>query len=170
MSNLDRIKEPLAAFVKGSIPQVDYFGQYPGRVMNQRGSNSFDFQPDDSRLPGMTGIPIKLPFPGFGLTLDLSASPRAVVAFANGDPSAPELHLWEFPGAAILTMDATTVRINTSGSPGPAAAREGDSVQVTFQPAEIAQITAPPSGGPCSGGPITITGQITSGSSKTEIG
>jgi hypothetical protein len=103
----DRLKEPIASVVDFRIPGVDYLAEYSGRVVQQRGSNSFDFQPDDARFPSMAGIPICVPFPGFSLQVDPTQSPRARLGWNGGDPSKPELRLWEAPGLAQLTMGAS---------------------------------------------------------------
>lgn len=106
-TQLDRIKQPAAAFVLSQFPREMYTRTWSGKVVAQGGSNAFDFQPDDPRIPGHSGIPLKLPFPGFSLQLDPTQSPRAELGWANGDPSMPELRLWEAPGLAQLTMQAS---------------------------------------------------------------
>lgn len=103
---LDRVKSGLGDFVQAQFPDLLYRASYGGRVVLQRGANSFDFEPDDQRVPSMSGIPIKLPCPGFSLTLDPSQSPRATLMFDNADPSKPELHLWEAPGLAAAVVTA----------------------------------------------------------------
>lgn len=104
---LDRQKEPAAAFIRSQFPRDLYARSWTGRVVAQGGPNAFDFTPDDSRVPGHLGIPLKLPFPGFSLLLDPTRTPRAELCWANGDPSQPELRLWESPGLAQLTIAAS---------------------------------------------------------------
>jgi hypothetical protein len=123
--NLDRTKQGLSAFVLAQFPQFDYLGMYGGVVVAQRGPNSFDFQPDDPRLPGHAGIPIKLPFPGFALTLDATQTPRALLGWVGADPSQPELRLWENPGLSALVVTAeekvslVAAAVNLGGDPAP---------------------------------------------------
>jgi hypothetical protein len=105
--NLDRGKESAAAFIRAQFPREMYSRVWGGRVVAQGGSNAFDFQPDDPRIPGHSGIPLKLPFPGFSLTVDPSQSPRAMLGWDGGDPSKPELRLWEAPGLAQWTAQAS---------------------------------------------------------------
>lgn len=105
MISLDRQKSGLGDFVQAQFPDLPYRASYGGRVVVQRGANSFDFEPDDPRVPSMSGIPIKLPFPGFSLQLDVAENPRATLMFDNADPSKPELHVWEAPG--LLSVDIT---------------------------------------------------------------
>lgn len=106
---LDRTKSGAAGFVTAQFPRRLYLAEYAGRVVAQDGPNSFDFQPDDPRIPGVSGIPLRLPAPGFTLTVDPLQQPRALLAFANGDPSRPELRLWESPGLAQLAIQAATL-------------------------------------------------------------
>jgi hypothetical protein len=163
---LDRIKKALANFVESCLPRIDYLATYPGRVVAQGGTNSFDFQPDSTKVPGVSGVPVRFGLPGVSVQLALGSSPRATLAFAEGDPAQGFLDLWEQPGLSSLTVDpSATVNL------GPAAAavgRVGDQVQVTFSIADAALIlTGAGPGSPCSAvGPITLTGTITAGSPK----
>ena len=122
---LDRMKSGLAAFVQGVLPQVDYLALYSGRVVAQGGPNSFDFQPDDPRVPGMSGIPLKLPFPGFSIQLNAGASPRCMVGWAGGNPGLPFVCLWEPPGASAIGIDAPQVNL---GDASAFVGRVGDAV------------------------------------------
>jgi hypothetical protein len=47
-------------------------------------------------------------------------------------------------------------------------ARSSDPVSVTLTALQIATIIAPPGGGPCTGGPITLTGTISSGAPQVK--
>jgi hypothetical protein len=47
-------------------------------------------------------------------------------------------------------------------------ARETDPVSVTLSALQIATIIAPPGGGPCTGGPITLSGTISSGAPQVK--
>lgn len=125
MTTFDRVKAGLAAFVQGVFPQVDYLALYPARVVAQGGPNAFDVQPDDPRIPGMSGIPLRLPFPGFTITLNASASPRCMVGWAGGNPALPFACLWESPGAGTIAIDAAHVNL---GDASAAVGRVGDAV------------------------------------------
>lgn len=105
--NLDRTKEGQAAFAKAQFPRDLYSRLWGGVVVSQLAANSFDFQPDDPRIPGLSGIPIRLPFPGFSLTLDAMQTPRALLGWENGNPALPQLLLWESPGLEQLGIQAS---------------------------------------------------------------
>jgi len=106
--NLDRTAQGAAAFVLAQSPRRLYALQWPGVVVAQGGPDSFDFQPDDPRIPGVSGVPLRLPAPGFTVTVDPAQRPRALLAFAQGDPSRPELHLWERAGLSALSVQAAS--------------------------------------------------------------
>jgi hypothetical protein len=106
---LDRTKAGAAAFISAQFPRRLYLAEYSGRVVAQGGPNSFDFQPDDTRIPGVSGIPLRLPAPGITITVNPAEQPRALLAFADGDPAKPELRLWESPGLAQLVIQAATL-------------------------------------------------------------
>lgn len=119
---LDRTKAGAAGFITAQFPRRLYLVAYSGRVVAQTGPNSFDFQPDDTRIPGVSGIPLRLPAPGFSITVDPAQQPRALLAFADGDPSQPEVHLWESPGlaqlavaaSALITLDAPQLKLGAA--------------------------------------------------------
>lgn len=159
----DRVKQGLARFVIGLFPRMDYLASYPGTVVTQGGSNSFDFQPDSKRVPGVSGVPVRMGLPGVTLQLSLGQKPRCLLSFAEGDPAQPYLMLWEQPGLQSLTVDP-----NATVNIGPAAAavgRVGDSVHVTIPAGSITLAVSGASAvGPSS--PITLSGTIQAGSPK----
>lgn len=161
----DRLKAGLANFVLGVFPRYDYLARYPGRVVAQRGANSFDFQPDSPSVPGVSGVPVRFGLPGVTVQLNLGSSPRCLLGFVGADPSQPFLDIWEAPGLSSITVDpAADVNL------GPAAAavgRVGDQVQVTIP---IGSITLAVSGSSASGpaAPITLNGTIQAGSPKVK--
>lgn len=125
----DRAKAGLANFVRGVFPRFDYFARYPGTVVKQGGNNSFDFQPDSTRVPGLSGLPVRFGLPGVSVQLALNSRPRCLLGFFGGDPTQPFLDLWEQPGLNALTVDPSA-DVNL----GPAAAavgRVGDAVAPT---------------------------------------
>ncbi len=157
----DRVKGPLAALIRSVLSRVDYFAFYAAKVVAQSADlSTVDLVPDDTKLPGLQAIPVRLGMPG--CAVQVAAGARVLLGFENGDPSRPFAALW---GTSGLTL------IKLAGG-GAAAARNGDSVKVTLTAADITQILAPPgtAGGACSGGPITLTGNITAGSAKVQVG
>lgn len=135
--DLDRAKAGNAAFVRALFPRRLYLVQYGGVVVAQSGDNSFDFQPDDERIPGVSGVPLKLPAPGVTVTVDVSQRPRALLGWANGDPAKPELRLWESPGlaelavqaSALVSLDAAQVKL---GAAAVDAIIKGTTFQASF--------------------------------------
>ena len=76
----------------------------------------------------------------------------------------------------ITATSARAIRLTTSGGGDIVlnggslkVARVTDPVSVTLTALQIATITAPPGGGPCTGGPITLTGTIDSGGGAANV-
>jgi len=86
------------------------------------------------------------------------------------DPSVPTA-LLGVPGGASVRVTSSKVSIGDAAALHKRAARESDSVTAQLDAAAVAQIVAPPGGGPCTlaRGTVTLTGQITSGSNSTEV-
>ena len=62
-------------------------------------------------------------------------------------------------GAGDVVLDGGSLKV----------ARATDPVTVTLTALQIATIIAPPGGGPCTGGPITITGTVDSGAGAAHV-
>jgi hypothetical protein len=62
-------------------------------------------------------------------------------------------------GAGDVVLDGGSLKV----------ARATDPVSVTLSALQIATIIAPPGGGPCTGGPITLTGTVDSGAGATHV-
>lgn len=111
----DRLKETFLAAARAAFPRIDYLALYAGTVVAQGGDNSFDVQPDDARVPGLSGVPILLGLPGLKLQLDLSSKPRCLIGWKNGDPALPYITLWESGAAALkVTLDATEIDLGAN--------------------------------------------------------
>lgn len=156
---LDRLKSGLAAFVQAVFPQIDYLAFYPAKVVKQNGT-AFDVQPDSPRLPGMSGIPARLPFPGFSVQVQ-EGEARCLVGFVGGKPSAPFIALWEAPGVTEIGIDAPAVNL---GDATAAVGRVGD----TVDPDTTLTTWLNAVGGGGTPGPYPGGLTITSGSSKVK--
>lgn len=119
---LDRVKGPLAAWVRSVFARIDYLARYPARVVAQNASTgALELVPDDPRLPGMSAVPIRYGVPGLRATVAPGA--RVLVGFAGGDPSKPEAELWESASVTKLELDGTTIVLNGGSAK---VARVGD--------------------------------------------
>jgi hypothetical protein len=88
MTNADRLRSAMSAFVRALDPTRSFFGQYEYRVANQAG-NLIDCVPVDSSLglPSLTGVIMRPSIRGDTSTLPNGTS--VLVAFVNGDPTRP---------------------------------------------------------------------------------
>lgn len=89
----DPLHAGLTALVKQTMRYVDYHPAYSAKVILQRANGTLDVAPDDSRLPPMTSVPVRVPVPGMKIKVD--AGSRVVILFENGDPTRYSAHLYE---------------------------------------------------------------------------
>lgn len=119
----DRFKASIEAIVDQIVgARLDYLARYPSRVVSQSGTK-LELKPDDSRIPGLKGVPIRLGIPGLAVTVPAGA--RVLLAFEAGDPSKPIAEIWESGTPLTVTFDAdTTIKLGDSAIKG--VARLGD--------------------------------------------
>jgi len=111
----DRLKRALFALFKSSVPRLDYFAHYSGKVISQPNPGLLDVQPDDARLPSMGGIPIRNGIRG--LTMDVPPGSTVMIGWENADPSRPYCESWGGGEADTIriTIVADTIELGGSG-------------------------------------------------------
>jgi hypothetical protein len=124
VSDLDRMKGVLAAWVRGLFARIDYLALYPSKVVGQNGDGTLELQPDDARLPGLSNVPVRLGIPG--TTVEVQAGARVLLGFEAGDPARPVATLWEggplvkvtVVASGELVLDGATVLVgHGAGTP-----------------------------------------------------
>lgn len=151
---LDRIKEPLARFVRWVMRSTLYLGAYPSTVQRQDPSTGLlDLLPDDERLrgKGTSGVQIRHGLPGVAVEVPTGA--RALLQFDNGDPRKPFAALWETGSITSITLDGGTQKL----------ARQGDLCQSGGPGTQcvLTGIAAPPNGAVIVGAPYLISFSMT---------
>lgn len=163
-ANLDRLKAGLAAVVNGLLYRVDYLALYPAKVNAQAANGTLDVTPEDTRLPGMAGVPLRLGLPGCKATVQ--AGGRVLLGFEAGDPRRPVATIWDAATVTKLEVNATEVVFNAGTKE---VARKDDGISAgTLSgtcPAGAVSFTHTPPGGPPSLPSLTatLTGKITEG-------
>ena len=138
MSLLDRLKGALEGIVRTAVAQHDFYAEYSCKVVSQDGDGNLDLEPDDPRIPGMQGIPIRYGIPG--VTVKVSGGARVHVGWENGDPKKPYAAIWEPSSLLSLTVTAATKivldcsNVELCDGAGMPIARRGDMVMVTSTP------------------------------------
>lgn len=159
MSDLDRMKAALAAYVRSLFAGLDYYASYPAKVVAQNADGTLELQPDDPRIPGLSNVPIRYGVPGVKATVASGA--RILLGFAGGDPGKPQAELWESASVTRLQVDATTIEVN------------GMAVQVTASAVTILGGTFPVAkeGSPLTGtaGPYAISGTVAVGGGSQNV-
>lgn len=175
-SSLDRIMQSLRAIIQAEMFQVPYLGLYEYTIQAAT-SSTVDGTPTDTSIPmpSVTGVPLRSSV--LGATATPTVGGRCLIMFVGGDPTRP-ICVSTDPIPVIATVDASSaVNVGPSATAvvlaggGPAVGRVGDVVHVTFTLLDASAITANLSTGICSiTAPLTLTGTITSGSSKVSSG
>lgn len=121
----------LDALIDRRLARTRFHGIYAGKVVKHEASK-VEIVPDDSRLPGLTNVPVRLGLPGSSLDDGAAVGRRALVTFENGDPKAPVVIAWEDGGSAkigslLLSQNTSTAAIvrfefYPAGTTGDAAA------------------------------------------------
>jgi hypothetical protein len=127
----DRVKRAFRAWVLRLASRVDLAALHAAKVAAQRDDGSLDVEPDDPRLPPMTGVPLRQSVPGCDVRV--AAGARVLVGFevAAGegsprpDPSKPFAALWN-------AHDVLSVSIGAAG--GRPVARQADPVTTDTLP------------------------------------
>lgn len=173
MTNQNDTGSWFRALVESVVRRTDYHALYVARVVAQGADGSLDVIPDNDKMPGMTGVPIRYGVPG--LSAKVKAGARVLVGFEGGDPSRPIATVWEsaaltelrITSEARVVVDCPSVELGAEG--GAPLARLGDVVEVLFPPGAIVGGVV---GGAPFTGPIIITdslvGVITSGAARAK--
>jgi hypothetical protein len=114
----DRLKSGLLAMVRSAFPQIDFLASYPARVVEQNADGSLELIPDDTRISGLSNVPIRYGVPGVKATVAPGA--RVLLGFAGGDPAKPQAELWESATLLKLEVLGAEVVVGT-GEAQPAA-------------------------------------------------
>lgn len=104
-----RLRGALERLVRWVTRDSLYLGQYTCQVMRQAGDGTLDLLPDDTRLraEGLQAVPIRLGLPG--VTVEVPAGERVLLAFDGGNPAAPYAALWHAGQATKLVMSYGTI-------------------------------------------------------------
>jgi hypothetical protein len=87
-------------------PRVDYLASYPATAVAQNPDGTLEIQPDDSRLPSLSGVPIRYGVPG--VSAQIANGGRVLLAFAGGDPAKPIATVWESASVIALVFNGGT--------------------------------------------------------------
>lgn len=131
--SMDRMKGGLEAFVRSLLHRLDYFALYPAKVVVQNADGTLELQPDDTRLPPHSQVPIRLGIPGASVKVAVGA--RVLLGFAAGRPDLPIATLWETGTVTELTISGATIKL---GAATLGVARTTDKVSIDVgTPADV---------------------------------
>ena len=149
---IERIVDHLTA-------RVDFFAQYPCRMVAQNADGSLELRPDDVRLPAMSRVPIRYGIPDVVATVSPGA--RVLLGFEGGNPAHPVATLWESGSILSLVLAGGTkgaARVDDSVACGAFVYTPGVSLVWTLPNGTVLTNTG------------SISGKVSEGSSKVKVG
>ena len=117
----DDLLGSISALIRHEMAYVDYFAQYPARVVSQNTNGTLELQINDVRFPGLSAVPIRYGIPG--VSVKVAPGSQVAVEFAGGRASAPIATIWATNSVTELRVTATTIILNNGTQP---VARVGD--------------------------------------------
>lgn len=110
------VKPTIKRIVDERLHGIDYFALYDAKLVSQSADNAtVDLHPTDSRLPGMTKVPLRHGIPG--LTVQVAPGATLRLGWDNGDPSKPYACLWN-GGETVISevISATLLKLGASAA------------------------------------------------------
>lgn len=104
---MDRISASFNKLVRGIVAPTDYHALYPARVVSQNADGTLELQPDLSKIPPLSKVPIRTGIPG--VTVKLSAGARVLLGFENGDPKRYYAGLWDTATLVELVVNGGAI-------------------------------------------------------------
>src|SRR5947199_10511851 len=83
-------------------PHMDYLASYPATAVTQNSDGTLEIQPDDSRLPSLSSVPIRYGVPG--VSAQIANGGRVLLAFPGGHPAKPNATVREAGSLVPLTV------------------------------------------------------------------
>lgn len=102
---LDRVKQGLLSLVSSAVSPTDFHALYPSRVVAQNADGTLELRPDSSRMPDMSGVPIRFGLPG--TAAKVAAGARVLLGFENGDQQRPYAGAWDAAAPTELRLGGT---------------------------------------------------------------
>lgn len=150
---MDRLKAWFAACVAKAVESLPYAGRYRYSVVScDFDAQTLDLYPLDKGQPSLSKVPMRTP----GLKLDIAQGTEVLVGYAGMRPTGAEVTSFGNDPASVL-------RVEILGQNTPAAFK-GMAVQVTL-PAMSVTTNGSPSTQQGPPSPLTLSGEITGGSS-----
>lgn len=174
----DRLMRAIREIIRAEFPQLAYLGVYEYAVQSASGTDTVDARPVDETLglPDLVGCPL---YPGIlGEQVHPATGSLYRIAFIAGDPTRP-IVVGGDPAnppdtAKLLGGGAAAARVGDTVNAGYLTVSSSTGGVVTYYPGTSAGLAAANAAVSGSSGALTLvsltSGQITSGSSKVEVG
>lgn len=105
----ERIRDAFAKLVRRALPQIDYLARYEAKVVRQLPDDTLELIPTDTRIGGLSKVPIRVPAPGFRLLVEGGAT--VLLGWDGGDPRKPFCEAFASGHTIRLDIKADEVRL-----------------------------------------------------------
>lgn len=175
---IDRFASAIRLVLEALLPDFDLYALHPASVLASNssggpdGESTVDVRPGNSRLPDLTGVPLRGMSPGEKITVQSGA--RVLIAFEGAQRDAPIALLFGAGGLSALEITASQNiklkavtldlegNVNLGGQAGLPVARVTDDILGYIPVGTVLTPAFVPN--PV---PIPVTGTIIKGSTKT---
>ena len=104
--SVDRLLAPFEALVKRFTSRLDYCALYACRVVGQNVDGTLELQPDDARMPQLSGVSIRHGIPG--VSVSIAAGSRVLLGFEDASPAKPFAALWQADSVTEIRFNGGT--------------------------------------------------------------
>lgn len=114
---VDRVRGAIDRLVERSASRVDLLARYEARVVRQSPvDDSLELVPEDTRIPPLSDVPLRVPMPGCRILV--AGGARVLLGWERGDPTRPYAESFTTSGGATTRLDvkADEVRLGDPGS------------------------------------------------------
>lgn len=133
-----RLRGALERVVRWVMRDTIYLGQYVCTIAAQNADGTLDLLPDDLRIraSGLQSVPIRHGLPG--VTVEVPAGERVLLAFGDGDPRQPYASLWH---------EGQVTKVRIGGTEAVALASAVEAQLTTLKNAISSAVPTPNDGG-----------------------
>jgi hypothetical protein len=117
---MTRLDEAILGVVQRLLPSIDYLALYPCKMVSQNADLTLELQPEHSKLPAYSKVPIRIGIPG--AQVKVAGGARVLLGFEGGSPAAPYASLWDTASVTELVLNGTIIKLNGGSVP---VAKEG---------------------------------------------
>lgn len=113
-AGVDRLRTAVQRLVARGQTGLDYRALYPARVVAQAADGSVDVVSGDPRIPSLSRVPLRMPWPGVSVVLAPGA--KVLIGWEGGNPGAPFAATFGGGASVSVVVSAGSVSIGDAAA------------------------------------------------------